>query len=326
MERKTLLEILDSAGGEFISGEELAAWLGVTRSAIWKGIRQLRAEGYDIRSKTNNGYALLGNPDLLTPKKISDCTSMAYPAERISVFPSVKSTNSLLRQQAMEGAPEGTVVVAEEQTGGRGRMGRSFLSPLGGLYMSILIRPQLEAGRILFLTMIAALSVIDAVQRLYGVTLSIKWVNDILFHGRKLSGILTEASMDGESGGLEFAAVGIGINFRGRDQFPTEIASTAAVLEEVTQLPLSRSKLCGAILDEFWDRYHAFSATGETKELLSRYRSHLCMLGQRIRVLSPQGEYHAVAKDIADNGALLVQREDGSITSVQSGEISIRPD
>ena len=100
--------------------------------------------------------------------------------------------------------------------------------------------------------MIAALSVIDAVQRLYGVTLSIKWVNDILFDGRKLSGILTEASMDGESGGLEFAAVGIGINFRGRDQFPTEIASKAAVLEEVTNLPLSRSKLCGAILDEFW--------------------------------------------------------------------------
>ncbi|MBC8569269.1 biotin--[acetyl-CoA-carboxylase] ligase [Zongyangia hominis] len=323
MRRQRLLEILDEAGGGYVSGEELASRMGVTRAAVWKGIKQLREEGYDIRSKTNSGYALGRDLDLITPQKIAAQCAHGAPAQRIVVEECVTSTNTLLRQLAMEGAPEGTVLVAQEQSEGRGRMGRAFLSPRGGVYLSILLRPPMDAEHLLFLTMIAALSVTDAIRGLYGVELSIKWVNDILYDRRKLSGILTEASLDGESGSLEFAVVGIGLNC-GESVFPPEIASRAASLREVTDKPISRCALCAALLDAFWPRYDAFLAQMDTAALLSDYRQRLCMLGERVEVLSARETYEGVALDVDANGALLVKRDDGSVAALRSGEISIR--
>lgn len=325
MRRQHLLAILDAAQGSYVSGEELASRLGVTRAAVWKGIKQLREEGYDIRSKTNSGYALERDIDLITPEKIASLCSRQDRLGQIVVRESVPSTNTLLRQMAMDGAQEGTVVMAESQPEGRGRMGRSFLSPPGGVYLSLLLRPPLDAGHILFLTMIAALSVTDAIRDLYGAELSIKWVNDILYEGRKLSGILTEASMDGESGSLEFAIVGIGLNCGALSGLPPEIASRAATLRQLTDKPISRCVLAAALLDAFWRRYESFLAGMDTQPLLEDYRRHLCMLGQRVRVHSARESYEAVALDIDSSGALRVKKDDGAIVRVTSGEISVRP-
>ena len=211
MNNDALLQKLTEQGDNYISGAELARWLGVSRTMVWKGIEQLRAEGYGIESVTNRGYRLLPEHDVLSAREIA--LRLTTPGLRLRVYPSVTSTNTILKNMAAAGEPEGAVAVAGEQTAGRGRMGRSFYSPPGtGLYLSILLRPGIPAEETTPVTACAAVAVAESIEELSGEPAQIKWVNDVYVRGKKVCGILTEASIDCETRIADYLVVGIGVN------------------------------------------------------------------------------------------------------------------
>lgn len=229
--KERVLRALEAREGAHVSGAQLARELGVTRNSVWKAVNALRREGYHIGATTNRGYALSHEDDLLSASGIR----RFLPAD-VPLFPAVRksldSTNAEALRRAVDGAPEGTVIVAEEQTAGRGRRGRSFFSPAGtGIYLSILVRPALAAERAHLLTCSAAVAVAEAIEACAGVDASIKWVNDVYCRGKKVAGILTEGSFDLEGGVLQHAVVGIGVNVRPPHAgFPAEIAERAGAV------------------------------------------------------------------------------------------------
>lgn len=229
--KERVLRALEAREGAHVSGAQLARELGVTRNSVWKAVNALRREGYHIDATTNRGYALSHEDDLLSASGIRRFLPADAP-----LFPTVRkcldSTNAEALRRAVDGAPEGTVIVAEEQTAGRGRRGRSFFSPAGtGIYLSILVRPALAAERAHLLTCSAAVAVAEAIEACAGVDASIKWVNDVYCRGKKVAGILTEGSFDLEGGVLQHAVVGIGVNVRPPHAgFPAEIAERAGAV------------------------------------------------------------------------------------------------
>ena len=229
--KERVLRALEAREGAHVSGAQLARELGVTRNSVWKAVNALRREGYHIDATTNRGYALSHEDDLLSASGIRRFLPADAPLLP-TVRKSLDSTNAEALRRAVDGAPEGTVIVAEEQTAGRGRRGRSFFSPAGtGIYLSILVRPALAAERAHLLTCSAAVAVAEAIEACAGVDASIKWVNDVYCRGKKVAGILTEGSFDLEGGVLQHAVVGIGVNVRPPHAgFPAEIAERAGAV------------------------------------------------------------------------------------------------
>ena len=253
--RSWLLATLDERRGEWVSGEGLAATLGVTRAAVWKLLTQLQEEGVPIEAQRRLGYRLPLEADLLDAEAIAAARRSSTPALAIEVHEALDSTNRLAAERARQGAPEGTVIVAAEQTAGRGRFGRSFHSPRGsGLYLSVVLRPRLAYEDALLITTTAAVAVAEAIETLYpeGPAPRIKWVNDILLGGKKLAGILTEASLDMESGQIAAIVLGIGLNvYPPAGGFPEELREIATALRPAPEAQL-RSRLAAAILDAFF--------------------------------------------------------------------------
>ncbi|MEG2174498.1 MAG: biotin--[acetyl-CoA-carboxylase] ligase, partial [Oscillospiraceae bacterium] len=249
--RQRILQTLEQKKGFSISGEQLAQALGVSRSAIWKTIATLRKEGYQIEAVTNRGYRLAEQNDLLSAEGIVPWLAKDYQGLPITVLKRVDSTNHAMRHAALEGASSGAVLLAEEQTDGRGRFSRSFWSPPGGLYMSILLRPQNRFDAVL-LTTAAAVAVCRAVQSLTKLDLRIKWVNDLYLGKRKVCGILTEAATDMESRNVESAVIGIGLNVKFHDALPTELVDIAGALDEGNVSFVSRNRLAAEILNMFF--------------------------------------------------------------------------
>ena len=253
--KEQLLRLLEDNRERHVSGAAMAKAIGVSRNAVWKAVEALRAEGYAIDAVTNRGYALSQENDLLSPQGIE----RFLPDNRafaVTVRKRVDSTNAEARRRALEGAAEGTVVVAEEQTAGKGRPGKTFFSPAAtGLYLSIVLRPTLAADRGQFITCAAAVACAQAIEQVTGAESLIKWVNDIYCDGRKVAGILTEGVVDMESGRFEHAVLGIGVNVKPpTDGFPHDIADVAgAVLGDHTGA--IRCELAAAILARFWDVY-----------------------------------------------------------------------
>ena len=319
--RDAVLSELLQHRGEYLSGEQLAAALSVSRSAVWKAIGQLRAEGYPIEAGTNRGYRLIGG-DVLSREGIY--RYLETPELDVHVYGSVGSTNTLLKAWAEDGCAEGTVAVAEEQTAGRGRQGRSFYSPKGtGLYLSILLRPEAKAEAALPITTAAAVAVAEAVEALTGRDAQIKWVNDICLDGKKVCGILTEASVDLESGGLHYAIVGIGANLLlPPGGFPEELQNTAGAVFKTCELPDLRCRFTAALLDRFFARYRTLGSDACFEE----YRRRCLVLGRRVTVLSggvPVGE--AEVLDLDRDYSLRVRYDDGRIALLNSGEVSVLP-
>ena len=217
-----VLTLLEQYKGSYLSGEEMAEQLGVSRNSVWKAIKQLQTEGHQITGVNRLGYTLDSRNNVLSAPGIQKY--LKDPALQITVQSSVTSTNTLLKQAAENGAPEGTVLVAEEQTAGRGRLGRSFYSPAGtGVYFSLVLRPAFSAAESSLITTCAAVAAAGAMEEISGHPTQIKWVNDIYTAGRKVCGILTEAAIDMESGGLQYAVLGIGINLlKPENDFPEE--------------------------------------------------------------------------------------------------------
>ena len=319
--RDAVLAELLQKRGQYLSGEELAASLSVSRNAVWKAIGQLRSEGYSIEAVTNRGYRLTGG-DVLSREGIR--RYLQTPEVDVHVYSSTGSTNTLLKVWAEDGCSEGTTAVAEEQTAGRGRRGRNFYSPRGtGLYLSILLRPQSSAEAALAITTAAAVAAAEAIESLSGEAAQIKWVNDIYLRGKKVCGILTEASLDVESGSLRYAIVGIGINvLRPAGGFPDELQDIAGAIFDDCSLPDLRCRLTAALLDRFFARYRDLGSD----ECFEAYRKRCLVLGRRVTILSDGiavGE--GTALDLERDYSLRIRCDDGTEQLLNSGEVSVLP-
>ena len=315
-----VLRMLEDQRDRQVSGARLAEELGVTRNAVWKAVEALRAEGYVIDAATNRGYRLAQENDLLSPASIERFLPDGHPFG-ITVRKRVDSTNAEARRRALEGAPEGAVVVAEEQTAGRGRLGKTFYSPAGaGVYLSVVLRPRLQADAAQYLTCAAAVSCAQAIEAVTGEEALIKWVNDIFCRGRKVAGILTEGMVDMESGRFEHAVLGIGVNVKPpADGFPRDIADVAgAVLDDRTGAV--RCELAAAILTRFWNLYrHVADAS-----FYDEYRRRCFLLGQPLVVRQGPSRVRARAVDLTPDFKLVVELPDKTRRELPYGEVSTR--
>ncbi len=319
-----VLEVLENNKGRYMSGNDMASALYVSRNAVWKAINALKSEGHDILAVTNKGYALSPESAVLSKASIKKHLGSKADSFHIEVMKSVDSTNTAVKALATQGAPEGTVIAAEEQTGGRGRLGRRFYSPAGtGVYFSVLLRPYVKALDATLITTAAAVAVASSIETVTGTDAKIKWVNDVFCHGKKVCGILTEGAFDMESGGLEYAVLGIGINIkRPAGGYPPEISHVAgAVYESGEPEAETRSRLIAAVLTKFWVYYNNLT----DKAFLPEYRSRSFVIGKDVDVIMGDALRKARAVDIDDECRLVVRYEDGVIEALSSGEVSIRP-
>lgn len=317
-----VLSYLENNKGNSVSGGKLAEKLGVTRSAVWKAIKSLQDEGYCITAVTNKGYCLSEQNDILSAESIKPYLNKKNKDIDIKVFKTIDSTNTYAKTLAQNGAHQGTVVISEEQTAGRGRMGRSFYSPAStGIYMSIILRPKLSLEDSLLITTSVAVAVSKAIENIAYIDTKIKWVNDIYFGDKKLCGILTEASIDFESGGLEYAIVGIGINVSTMQKnFPDKIKDIAtSIFPNRSPRPV-RSALIGEILNNVFECCENIT----DKKYLDEYRQRSFLLGEDIVVINGESKANAIAVDIDEKARLVVRFDNGEIKALNSGEVSVR--
>ena len=324
MRKTTIVEMLKNAGENFISGESIAGVLGISRTAVWKHIQALRDDGYEILSRERRGYKLKDAPDLLLPSEIQIGLDTEIIGKEMHYRPSVDSTNRLAKKLAYHGAPEGTIVVAEEQTGGKGRLDRTFFSPRGkGIWFSIILRPTFLPKDAPKCTLMTAVAVAEAMAR-FNLKAEIKWPNDIMHDGRKLVGILTE--MTGEIGKIAYLVVGIGINVNiSRDDLPEDLRGIATSLCELNGgEEISRVYLLRAVLEEFDKLYREVTAAG-FDGVLERWKSYNVTLGKVVRVISAGdgSSFTGRAIDLNHDGALVVETADG-LQTVYAGDVSIR--
>lgn len=317
--KSALISELEQGRGEYRSGQALADRLGVSRNAVWKAVESLRAEGYDIRSRTRQGYALAPGCDVLSAEGIAAWLPPRYAGLPLRVFGELDSTNSEARRLLADGLAVPTLIVADRQTAGRGRNGRAFYSPGGtGLYMSLVLFPDADLADAARLTAASAVAVVRAVEALTDRHPGIKWVNDIYLDGRKLCGILTEAVTGLESGRPQGVAVGIGLNVSTR-QFPEELADTAASLFPAG---VPRNRLAAAVAAELLPLADNLADGG----FMADYRAHALVLGRAVTYTRGGDTRRALAVDIDDGGGLVVEDADGRRTVLRSGEISLRLD
>jgi BirA family biotin operon repressor/biotin-[acetyl-CoA-carboxylase] ligase len=319
--KQEVLKILEESRGNSVNGAKLAEQLYVTRSAIWKAIKSLQKDGYRITAVTNKGYCLLPDNDIVSSESIRPYLIGKAEGFHLEVYPSVTSTNTIAKELAGQGAKEGTVIVAREQTSGRGRMGRSFYSPDStGIYFSIILRPKLSLEDSLLITTAAAVAVAKAIERNSGKEAKIKWVNDIFVEGKKVCGILTEASLNFENGSLEYAVVGIGINIM-TQSFPDELQTVAGSVftDKPEDTPVT-SLLVAEILNNIADSMDSLT----DKSYLEDYKSRSFLIGQDILVLRGSTSLPARAVDLDDKARLVVEYEDHTMEALTSGEVSVK--
>ena len=320
--KEKLLALLEDSKGTFFSGEEIARTLQVSRAAVWKAVSALREDGYTIDAATNKGYRLSPDSDILSPQGIRRFLKPEYRDLDLTVLPTAPSTNALVREKANQGRPEGCVIVACEQTDGRGRYGRQFFSPVdSGVYLSLLLRPTAcSPQQATCLTAAAAAAMCQAIEAVTGQQPGIKWVNDIFLHGKKVCGILTEAAVGLETGTLNYMVLGAGVNlYPPVKGFPEEIQPIAgSVLER--SCPEAKNRLVGEFLNRFWDFY----THPECRTYLEDYRSRSLAIGQNVTVLSAGKTVSAYAYGIDDDFRLLVRYENGDTEALSYGEIRIQ--
>ena len=322
MLRDQVLALL-KAGDAPCSGEGMSRTLGVSRAAVWKAVEALRQEGYVISSAPHRGYRLEDSPDLLSPGELAGALAGRTVGAALLCLDTVDSTNNELKRRA-DTAPDGLAVLAQEQTGGRGRLGRSFVSPAGkGLYLSVLLRPQCVLADAGMLTAWTAVAVCRALERCCGVRAGIKWPNDIMLEGRRLCGILTELELEAETAALRHVIVGVGINVsQDAADFGPEVAPVAISLAQALGRAPRRSQLAAEVLSALDDLYRAFPA--QKADYLARYRALCVTAGRAVRVLRPGQVRTGTAEAVNEDFALLVRWDNGEQEALSSGEVSVR--
>lgn len=320
MVKEKILALLKDADG-FLSGERISGQLGVSRAAVCKSVKKLREEGYAIESATNKGYRLLASPDLLTRGELLPLLATRYMGRRVYSYEVTDSTNRRAREEAERGAPHGSVFFAEEQTNGRGRLGRTWSAPRGaGVWMSVLLRPKLTPADIAQVTLLAGLATCIAIREVTGLPVAIKWPNDIVYEGKKLVGILTE--MAAEEDRISALVVGIGVNVNNAS-FPMELKEKATSLLLAGGRRVSRKELAARILLRLEEEYERFLQHAADRAFLDRYAQHCATIGSVVRVATGSEEFVGTAVGINETGALLVETGQG-VRPVLSGEVSVR--
>lgn len=320
MSHSRLLDLLLSQPGQYVSGEEISRKLSISRTAVWKQINKLREEGYDFEAVSRKGYRLVSKPERLEYSGLLQAMNTKSFGQRLKLLDVTTSTQEEVRLLAEQGAEEGTLVIAEEQTTGRGRQGRKWHSPAGkGIWMSLLLRPQLPLSSAPQLTLLSAVAVCRAVRAVTGVDVGIKWPNDLLANGRKICGILLESVGEDEMIRYCIAGIGIDANLESSD-LPPELVPIATSLQIESGRKVDRAVLIGAVLAEMEKLYglyqeKGFAPIGHLWEALS------ITTGQDITVKTAQGEVTGRAMGLDEYGGLLVMQRDHRLTTIFSGEV-----
>ncbi|WP_221565165.1 biotin--[acetyl-CoA-carboxylase] ligase [Alkalihalobacillus sp. TS-13] len=319
--RERLISLLSDTEN-YKSGQKLSEVLGCSRTAVWKHIEELRKEGYVVEAVQKKGYRITTRPNNLIPGEIKHQLDTKKLGHEIHYEESVASTQEIAHQHALKGAHEGSIVIADEQTSGRGRLGRAWHSPKGsGVWMSVILRPKIPPQKTPQLTLLAAVSVVQGIEEVTGVDAQIKWPNDILIDGKKVVGILTE--LQAEADRVNSVIIGIGINVNTpQDAFPDDIAAIATSLKIASGKEVERAYLVRAILEKMEKLYHLYLDHGFTPIKLL-WEGSAASLGKRVRVRTITGELYGNAQGITEEGVLLVEDDKGTIHRVYSADIDI---
>ncbi len=310
-----ILSLLRKEEG-YLSGEEISAHLGISRAAVWKHIEELRSQGYEIQAVPHLGYKLAGIPDRFLAEEISWELKTKIIGKRIYCFEIVDSTMDVAYELGMENLPEGTLVCAETQRRGRGRMGRQWISPkYKGIYFSLILRPDILPNEAPKLTILSAVAVREAIEEFTALGCQIKWPNDILLHDKKVGGILTE--MQAETDKVRFVIVGIGMNVNTEKSL---LSPRAASLKEEKGEKISRLDLLKEILRRIEKYYFLFKAQGFLP-IADEWKKHSAILGHHIKILSHHNTIEGEAIDLDADGSLLVRRDEGFIEKVLAGDV-----
>ena len=318
--KAAILKILRETG-DYVSGQEICEKLGVSRTAVWKVIRQLQEEGYQVDAARSRGYRIIDGPDVMTAEEVESLLDTEWAGKPVVYYPETDSTNIRIRHLGDEGAPHGTLAVADRQMAGRGRRGRTWESPGGScIYMSILLRPDLAPEKAPMLTLVMACGVAEGIMDCADVKVQIKWPNDIIVSGKKLAGILTEMSTQVDY--INHVTVGVGINVNVQN-FPEEIQTATSLLSE-TGTQTKRAPVIAAVMKHFEENYKIFMQTEDMSGLMEKYSSLLVNQGREVLILEKDAEYKAYAEGINQKGELVVRREDGTVENICAGEVSVR--
>ncbi|MDR3254134.1 MAG: biotin--[acetyl-CoA-carboxylase] ligase [Synergistaceae bacterium] len=319
--KNEIISTLEKNRERSVSGEYLAQKLSVSRSAIWKAIGLLKKEGYGIDAFRNRGYRLSEGVDVLSEEGIMLFLKPERLPAKLIVFKTVDSTNREAKKMAVAGGAHGTVLLADEQTSGRGRFERSFFSPAHtGIYMSFILKPRMAVSDATLITVAAAVAVCRAISGHAKLSPRIKWVNDIILDGKKICGILTESILDFESGSVSDVILGIGLNFSTPDDaFPDEFKGRVGSLYPKNTPPFTRNEMAAAIIDNLLDIYESLTA----REFISEYKELSCLMNREISYSDGDAEKRATVVDIDEAGRLVVRDADGIVSALSSGEVGV---
>lgn len=321
--KEKILKALKENPDKFLSGEMLSKELGITRAAIWKHINSLKAEGYEIDSVSKKGYKLIDVPDLLTKDEILPRLNTKYIGKTYVYYSKIDSTNKKAKELATDGFEEGTIVISEEQSLGRGRLGRVWYSPKGkGIWVSIILKPDIPTMMAPRITLIGAAAVHSALEE-FGIKSEIKWPNDIILNNKKVCGILTE--MSGEMEKLNYIVMGIGINVNTEEnELENELNKIATSLKIECKKEICRKQLLCSLLNHFEGFYDDFKKHGTLENVISICKKNSILIGKEVKIISYGKEVAAKVIDIEDDGELIVKYDDGTVGKVLSGEVSVR--
>jgi len=321
--KSKILKILGE-NGDFISGERLSSLCGVSRTAIWKQINNLKEEGYEIETQPRLGYRLLKRPDALVKTEIVDnLATISWGKEYLYTFDEIDSTNEMAKKYAASGKPEGTVVVAEKQLQGKGRLRRTWDSPKGqGIWVSVIIRPNILPTSAPQITFVLAVGMVRAMDKALGLKAEIKWPNDILINGKKVAGILTELSAEIER--IDYIVFGIGLNVnQKKEDFPEEFRNKAMSLSMALGQNVSRVKLLQAMLEELERTYHEYLEKGFAY-ILKEWKANSCTLGKEVQIIMEGDKLEGKAVDLDQDGFLIIQDKNNQLHRIIAGDVSLR--
>ncbi|MFH0762878.1 MAG: biotin--[acetyl-CoA-carboxylase] ligase [Candidatus Omnitrophota bacterium] len=315
MMQEKIIDFLKNKHG-YISGDAMSERLSISRQALWKHIQELKDAGYDIIAVPHLGYQLISSPDRLFPFEISRILQTKSLGRKIHYFEEIGSTMNAAMQLGSEGAGEGTLVVAESQKKGRGRLSRDWFSPkYKGIYMSLILKPQILPAQAAILTLLAAISICEALKQACGLEARIKWPNDIFMHNKKLGGILTE--LNAETDRIKFMVIGTGLNVNNDKK---SLPQGATSLREQKKEWISRVSLVGQILFAIEENYLLFQKKGASF-IIEKWRQYSLTLGKRVKVLCQKECIEGMAVEIDSDGGLLVRRDSGTIEKVMAGDV-----
>ena len=320
MAKEKILHILRSAKAGFISGADLASRLGISRTMVWKHIKELEREGFGIEAMPSQGYRITLVPDMLRQSELAQGLKTKSIGKDIRLFPEVVSTNTLAMEAASQGAPEGTVIIAETQTGGKGRLGRTWISPRGNLYFSVILRPQIPTHKAPLITLVGAVAVASAIRKHCSLQAAIKWPNDILISGKKAAGLLTE--MSAEPDRIRHIALGIGVDVNMElQELPPDIRMNTTTLAAEAGGKIDRRLLLQQILRDLEHWYRIFLAS--EAEVLKEWERLNMTIGNRVAVSGSREVFEGLAQGIDPEGRLMVALDNNTIRIVAAGDVTI---